>query len=273
MSIARGQMDAEAVDAWSACGNASQARNRARLVDAASDLALAAEPLAHLYVSDAGGALRTLLGDAHVHVIGSYPSWKTGLSQPFEGLGEQALIEESEIDADVVDYQTQAFRLRMILNGIMVEWICDHLRQRADGTVEAIEVKQHPSQMSADYVAKILRAREILGRIGWTVSVRYEEDIIGSAQRAVNRGHILAHRSTSVEAEQLAALDRLRAASATTTFASLRDAMDSRPLQGKAVVHALLCAGRAVIDLDAPIRDDSPVELRAAPRFNSKIRF
>lgn len=245
----------------------------ARLLDAASDLALAADPLAHLYVSDAGGALRTLLGDAHQHLIGSYPSWKTALSQPFEGLGELALIEESEVSAKVLDYQTQAFRLRMIINNMMTEWICDHLRQLDDGTVEAIEVKQHPRQMDVLYHLKINRAREILARLGWRLIVRYEPEIVGSATAATNRGHILAHRSTCVNEDQLAAFERLRAKSPTSTFGVVRDAMDGRHLQGKAAVHALICGGRLVLDLKTTIRDGSPVELRAAPRFISKIRF
>ena len=245
----------------------------ARLLDAASDLAIAADPLAHLYVSDAGGALRTLLGDAHQHVIGSYPSWKTRLSQPFEGLGELALIEESELLAKVHDYQTQAFRLRMIINNMMTEWICDHLRQLDDGTIEAIEVKQHPRQMDLLYQLKMNRAREILARLGWRLIVRYEPDIIGSKTAATNRGHILAHRSTCISEWQLATFEHLRAISAISTFGEVRDAMDERHLQGKAVVHALICAGRLVLDLDTTIRDGTPVELRAAPRFISKIRY
>ncbi|MBA2920879.1 hypothetical protein GON01_02790 [Sphingomonas sp. MAH-20] len=247
--------------------------NRARLVDASSDLASSIDPLASLYVSDAGGALRTLMGDAHRHVIGVYPSWKTGLAQPYEGLGEQALIEESEILAKVLDYQTQAFRLRMMIGGAAVEWICDHLRQLEDGTIEAIEVKQHPEQMKPDYVLKISRAREILGRIGWRVRVRYEKEIAGSPQFALNRGQILAHRSAHTSEEQLARLEELRARSPRSTFAAVRDAMDPRPLQGKAVVHALICAGRVVLDLDEPIRDATAVELKPVPRFISKIRF
>jgi len=253
--------------------NAGSLIPAARLVDVSCTPDAALDPLAHLYVSDAGGALRTLLGDAHRHVIGTYPSWKTGLFQPFEGLGEQALIEEAELRHDVVDYQTQAFRLRMLSGASRVEWICDHLRQYADGTIEAIEVKQHPRQMDAAYVAKILQAREILAAIGWRVVIRYEHDIVGSAQWQRNRGHILAHRSAHVSDEQTATLDRLTASAPSTTFAEFREAMDPRPLQGTAVTHALICAGRVILDLQLPIRDGSPVELRPRRRFNSRIRL
>ncbi len=232
-----------------------------------------ATALAHLYVSDAGAALRTLLGDAHRHVIGTYPSWKTGLPQPYEGLGEQALIEESEIRHDIVDYQTQAFRLRLMLGAARVEWICDHLRQYADGTIEAIEVKQHLRQMDEEYIAKIQRAREILARLGWTLRVRYEEEIIGCEQGQRNRAEILAHRSAHISQRQWATFNRMRRASSIATYAAVRDALDTRPLQGKAVMHRLICAGRIAVDLQHPIRDLGIVELLPAPRFTSKIRF
>ena len=245
----------------------------ARLVSVVGREGALLDPLAHMFVSDAGGALRTLLGDAHTHLIGTYPSWKTGLFQPFEGLGEQALVEESELRHDIVDYQTQAFRLRMMLGTSQVEWICDHLRQYANGVIEAIEVKQHPRQMDAAYVAKIIRAKDILGRIGWPVRILYEAEIEGSAQWQRNRKHILAHRSAHISDTQRDVVERLRKSSPRTTFRELRDAMDPSPLRGKAVVHALICAGQAVLDLQSPIRDESPVELRPVTRFVSGIRF
>lgn len=231
------------------------------------------DPLARMFVSNGGAALRTLLGDAHRHVIGVYPSWKTGLPQPYEGLGEQALIEESELLPDVVDYQSQAFRLRLMVGTVSAEWICDHLRQWRDGVIEAVEVKRHPSDMDAAYVAKITRARDILAQVGWTVRVRYEEEIVGTPQWQRNRAEILAHRSAHVSRDQHATFERLRKASPATTLEELRDTFDLRPLQGRAVVHAFICAGRAVVDLRCMQRDRMPVELRSKHRFNSRIRF
>lgn len=233
----------------------------------------AIEPLEQMFFSDAGGALRTLLGASHHHMIGVLPSLKTGLNNPFEGLGEQALACESEIDADVDDFQTQAFRLRMMVDGCRTEWICDHLRQLRSGEVEAIEVKQHPSQMDAHYLRKMTEARRILSGIGWKVHIRYERAIVGCPAREVNRSDLMQDRSVHVGEDGLAAVERLRTASATTTFGRLRRALDHRRVAGEAKARAVLAAGLARTDLDRLIEDESPIDLLSASRLASRIRF
>lgn len=230
------------------------------------------EPLEQMFVSDAGGALRTLLGAAHQHVIGVLPSLKTGLNNPFEGLGEEALACDSEVDADVVDFQTQAFRLRMMVDGRRTEWICDHLRQLRSGVVQAIEVKQHPSQMDAHYLRKMMEARRILSGIGWDVHIRYEKAIVGCPARQVNRSNLLQDRSVHIDDEAQAGFERLRATGRTTNFGRLRLALDHRRVAGEAKARAILATGRARTDLDRLIDDGSPIELLHATPWASKIR-
>lgn len=253
--------------------NSRSERLHARLVDAASDLGASMTPLAHLYVADAAGALRTLLGDAHMHPVGSYPSWKTGLSQPYDGLTEPGLIEESEVDPDVVDYQTQAFRLRYGLMSGSAEWICDHLRQYRDGRVEAVEVKRTPQDMSADYLLKIQVAREILGRAGIDLVVRYDRDINGCPWKVINRGHILAHRSSHVDEDARVRFEQTYRRTDTITMGELRLVMDPRRIQGVAAVHALMCAGRIDCDRTMPIHDGTALSLLPPHSFISNIRF
>lgn len=248
---------------------------RARLVAANSDVADEAECLAHLYASDAGGALRTLLGAAHRHPIGMFPSIKTGFNNPYEGTVEPALILESEVNPDVVDYQTQAFRLRVVVLGQTREWICDHLRQMVDGSIEAIEVKRTPADLTdIEYRSKLAAVREVCRRLGWRFRVLYEADIRGSASRQINIGHIAAHRSVHITPEQMSAFEALRAAAGSrTTFAALREALDNRRIQGKAAAHALIVRGRVSLNLDQLIHDTTIVKLRPEPRFTSRIRF
>lgn len=243
-----------------------------RLVEAASDAGMEATPLAHLYVSDAGAALRTLLGAKHSHFIGVYPSIKTGLSNPYEGVGEQALAVESEVRHDVLDYQTQPFRLRMLLGGKRLEWICDHIRQLACGTVEAIEVKVDPDDLDDEYIMKMQMARDLLGRLGWRFRVRYEAEIVGPAERQVNKALIAAHRSFGLSDEQRAAFEALRARQVATTFGAVRAALGAGH-GGTAAAHRLMVAGRIAFDLDLLLEDVSPVRLLPPPRFNSRIRL
>lgn len=232
-----------------------------------------AEPLVHLYHSDAGGALRTLLGAAHQHFIGTLPSWKTGFSNPYEGCGEQALAADSEIDADVLDFQTQAFRLRMVDRHGRSEWICDHLRQLRSGIVEAIEVKQHPDQMDTAYVRKIDKARELLGSIGWKVVVRYEKALVGSRARRTNRANLLADRSVHLGGSHWAQVERLRSTSRFVEFGDLRTALDTRLAGGTAAANAVIARGRGRIDLDRLICDRTVVELLPEARFTSMVRW
>lgn len=243
-----------------------------RLIEAASDAGMEATPLAHLYVSDGGAALRTLLGAKHSHFIGVYPSIKTGLSNPYEGVGEQALAVESEVRHDVVDYQTQPFRLRMLLGGRRLEWICDHIRQLACGTVEAIEVKVDPDDLDEEYITKMQMARDLLGRLGWRFRIRYEAEIVGPAERQVNKALIAAHRSFGLSDDQRAAFEMLRADQAVTTFGAVRAALADGH-RGTAAVHRLMVEGRIAFDLDMLLEDVSPVRLLPSPRFNSRIRF
>jgi hypothetical protein len=241
---------------------------------AASALAdVGGEPLAKLFVSDAGGALRTLLGAAHRHFIGVLPSLKTGLSNPFEGIGEQALACDSESDADVHYFQTQAFRLRMLVNGRQAEWICDHLRQLRCGRVEAIEVKGHPKQMDGAYRQKLIEARTLLADIGWRVVIRYEDGIVGCPARQVNRSDLMQDRSVHVDEDGIAAFERMRVENAHTTFGALCRELDSRRAFGEAKARSMMARGRARTDLDRLITDASPVELLPTPRFLSKISF
>jgi hypothetical protein len=248
-------------------------RLRARLVEAASDLGATMTPLAHLYVADAEGALRTLLGDAHMHPIGVYPSWKTGLAQPYDGLTEPDLIQESEVDPDIVDYQTQAFRLQYGLMSGSFAWICDHFRQYRDGRVEAIEVKRTPQDMSPDYLLKMQVAREILGRVDIDLVIRYDRDINGCAWRTINRGHILAHRSFHVGEAGMATFERIFRRTDVITMGELRLALDTSRVRGVAAIHALMCAGRIDCDRTMPIHDGTELRLLAPPSFISRIRF
>jgi hypothetical protein len=251
----------------------SESKLRARLVDAASELGATMTPLAHLYVADAEGALRTLLGDAHRHPIGVYPSWKTGLSQPYEGLTEPGLIYESEVDAQVVDYQTQAFRIQFGLMSSSAAWICDHLRQYRDGRVEAIEVKRTPNDLSPEYLLKIQVAREILSRVDIDLVIRYDDDISGCGWSVINRGHILAHRSHHVDELALARFEQTFRRTDVITMGELRRILSDNRVRGTAAVHELMCAGRIDCDRSMPIHDGTQLSLLNPPSFISKIRF
>lgn len=214
--------------------------------------------------------------DGHKHFVGEEPSQKTGLSNPYEGPTEYALIVDSEIRAKVLDFRTQAFRLRLLAGGMVREWICDHLCfLRIDGVdiVEAIECK--PDMSFLDNEERIVQraARAVLEGMGWRHRIIYQRDIVGGGERQLNFGEIFTRRTKHVSDEALARFERLCASTPDTTFRDLYSALHENPLEGKALAQALICAGRVDVDLDRYLFDPVPVRLLPPSDFHSPIRF
>ncbi len=249
---------------------------RLRLVHSDSVEAEGVRFAAVMHVAADGGPIRTIVGGGHKHFVGEEPSQKTGLSNPYEGPTEHALIVESEIRASVLDFRTQAFRLRLLAGGVVREWICDHLRfLRVDGVdvVEAIECK--PDMSFLDYEERTVQraARTVLNGMGWRHRIVYQRDIVGGGERQLNFGEIFARRTKHVPDDAYARFERLSVSKPDTTFRDLCDALHEDRLEGKALAQALICAGRVEVDLDRYLFDPMPVRLLPAVDFHSPIRF
>jgi hypothetical protein len=248
-----------------------------RMVEHGSDAAAAARIGARIYVADDGGPIRTIMGDAHRHYTGEEHSAKSGLSNPYEGGTEHALIVDSELRSAVLDYRTQAGRLRFPHDGGYAEWIIDHLRhvRGPDGDhVEAIECKPDVSYLAdPEQRAKLEAAFRIAAAIGWRPRVLYERQIRGSGERQINFGHIYAHQTATVPDDRLDAFEEMVLRTPATTFGELREALDPDRRQGTAMAHAMICRGRIDVDLDRHLRGGSRVRLLPEPAFTSLIRF
>lgn len=257
--------------------NANGPSQQIRLVQAGTDAAEKAHLAANIYVADDGGPLRTVVGSYHHHWTGEEHSQKTGLSNPYEGGVEQALIIESELRADVLDYRTQAFRMQLPVGTTTREWICDHLRHiRCDGVdyVEVIECKPNISYLGdANDRARLQAIASLCAGLGWRFRVLYDRDVRGSGERQLNFGHIYAHKTVHVPDEKLAKFEQLVIVSPTLTFGALREALHPDRIQGSAMAHAMICLGRVEFDLGRYLCDASPVRLLPAPEFTSLIRF
>lgn len=250
---------------------------RLRLVEGGTDAPAAARIGARIYVADDGGPIRTIIGDYHRHYVGEEHSAKTGLSNPYDGGVEHALIVESELRADVLDYRTQGGRLRYAFNGGTAEWIIDQLRhvRGPDGDfVEAIECKPNVSYLAdLEKRAKLQAAFDVVTALGWRPKSIYERDVRGSGERQVNCGLIYAHQTATVPDDRWDAFERMVATTPVTTFRALREMLDPRREQGTAMAHHLICRGRVEVDLDLILCGRSPVRLLPEPEFTSLIRF
>lgn len=247
-----------------------------RLLHSDSVEAEGARFAAVMHVASDGGPIRTIVGGGHKHFVGEEPSQKTGLSNPYEGPTEHALIVDSEIRASVLDYRTQAFRLKLLAGGVVREWICDHLRfLRVDGVdiVEAIECK--PDMSFVDNEERIVQraARAVIEGMGWRHRILYQRDVVGCGERQLNFGEIFARRTKRVPDEALDRFERLLTISPNTTFRDLRLALHEDALEGTALAQAMICAGRVEINLDRYLFDPMPVRLLPAIDFHSPIRF
>jgi hypothetical protein len=246
------------------------------LVGYGTDAADATHVAARIYAASDGGPIRTVVGDGHRHFTGEEPSQKTGLSNPYEGPTEHALIIESELRADVLDYRTQAFRLRLLVGASVQEWIVDHLRHiRCDGVdiIEAIECKPNLSFLSDSERAKQAAAAKIIRGLGWRHRVVYLREVLGSGERQINFGEIYAHQTTHISAASQAVFERMCTGCPSMTFRELREALHPERVQGTAMAHALICRGRIEFDLDRYLFDPTPVRLIPVINFKSRIRF
>lgn len=127
---------------------------------------------ARLVVPHEGGALRTIITGTKKHATGVYPSRKTGRNQYWEGFPERLLMLDSEVDHNVIDYQTQPFRFEFVYDGRPYTYIADHCRQLRDGTVEVIEVKRTERDLEdPDYRLKLACVEELCRQVTWTFKV------------------------------------------------------------------------------------------------------
>lgn len=248
-----------------------------RLVHVGSDAAEGARPAARMFVAEDGGPLRSIIGDHHSHWVGEEHSSKTGLSNPYEGPTEGALIIESELRSDVLAYRTQALRMQFMAGTSVQQWICDHLRQiRVPGgyLIEAIECKPDLSYIG-DTVErqKMLAVKRVINGMGWKFRVIYEAQVRGSGERQLNFGRIYARETAHVTEDAMRAFERLVVQSPVTTFKDLREALSPDRVRGEAMAQALICMGRVEFDLDRILFGASPVRLLPAVQFTPKIWF
>jgi hypothetical protein len=115
-------------------------------------------------------------------------------------------------------------------------------------------------------------ARDLLGGLGWRFRIRYEAEIVGPAERQVNKSLIAAHRSFGMSDDQRSSFEELRARQAVTTFGAVRATLGAGH-GGTAAVHRLMVEGRIAFDLDMLLEEARPDRLLPPRRFNSRIRL
>lgn len=216
-----------------------------------------------IYLSNAGGPLRTLFGMAHRHVFAINRDPKTGWPNPTEGMTERAWCMRCATDPDVVDYQTQPMRLEYMSGNTLVSWIPDYWILWRSGQIEIGEVKVDESGLADPvYQRKLRDGFSLLAQCGWLGQVRYRKGILGTVDRQVNVGTIYPDRSATIKPWHVTAFHRLKGSAADLCFGDLVEELDpERPMRSQAVAHRLICMGRVYADLDELLTEDSSVTL------------
>ncbi len=233
------------------------------------------EATARIYFADCGGPIRTLFGMAHRHIFAINRDPKTNWPNPTEGVTERAWAMRCATDPDVFDYQTQPFRIELVVKGKLVSWIPDYWVLWRSGTIEIGEVKVDVSGLvDAAYESKLAAAFNLLNRSGWDACVRYSDKILGTTDRQINVGTLYPDRASTIDQEHRAAFRRLMTDGASLCFGDLVEALDAaRPMQSQAVAHRLICMGRVWADLDELLTEDSSVVLRSAVNLPNPFRM
>lgn len=241
----------------------------------ASDMNLdATAPVATMYVSSRGGAIRRLVGMRHRHILGVRFDPQMHFGQPVEGVVEGAAMMRCATDPDVLFYQTQPFRIALMAGATLCSWTADIIYCTSDGVVWVREVKRTDSDLiKPDYVAKLEAVQRVLAGIGWKFKPWTREAILGNEARQVNTGVLYFDRAAELDSF-MPRFEAIAAATEVTTFGDLISELDSRNTsRARAAVHRLIMRGRVWADLDRLLEDWSEVRLRSVPTVSWDLPF
>lgn len=155
---------------------------------------------AALVVTPDGSPIRSIVTGRRPITTGTYASRKAGRPFPYESMIERAFFMHSEVDADVVDYRVQPFRLEFVVDGRKRAYIPDGLRILADGTVQIVEIKGDPRALrDPDYALKLEAVRMICERIGWRFSVVFQAQLLKPAHVYENIVDVQSWRFTAFD--------------------------------------------------------------------------
>jgi hypothetical protein len=183
-------------------------------------------------------------------VTGMFVSRKIGRPVEYESMNEAALIKEMEVDPGVWDFRSQPVRFYSRSDEKHWHYTLDFLRLRADGIIEAIEIKSEPDVVLRDleYFGKLQRVLAICHALDWKFSVYFGRDL--RAQNVFNFNIQTLYLHINVPVLQRDIASTLRMAERRGTAATLGEIIDlyQSPQQGAAKVFRMI--GRGIVSAD-----------------------
>lgn len=233
--------------------------------------------LARFVVFEHGGHQRPVITRGSKHLRFRFTSRKTGLTQLGEGEGEEFLAYVNEIDGNIFDYQCHPGEFEISRPGGSFRYRPDALRQFVDGTVELIEVKRTPTDLSdPEFREKLAIVREIAQKVGWRFRVLYNNDIFGPCPsiRETNAEGIFSRRSLALDRRQENIGKKLSYSGHALSWRELGEQLaPGDRLSGDAAIECLLARGIIVTDIDRPFTQSTTLHPIRPYRGRSLIRL
>jgi hypothetical protein len=189
-----------------------------------------------------------------------FPSRKTGTSIVCEGPNELLFAQESEIDAGITDYATQAVKFKIAVDGKLLEYYCDYCRRRADDRIEIVEVKPNSSHFEEPgYKAKMEAVAELCRLLGWQFRRVFGTDLQQKTFHNFHTSWIYGYRFYKFNELSLQAISKIaKPNSGALTVGQLIDAC-ANLVEARATISALICLGEIHLDLTKPVYCDTVV--------------
>lgn len=220
--------------------------------------------IARIVVTPDGRPIRTIITGRRRVVTGVYISRKARRGLVHESMNERAFFIHSEVDTAVVDYMCQPFRFEFVLEGAARTYIADCVRQRADGSLEVVEIKHdHRALRDPDYAQKLDAVGQVCRLLGWSFRVAYGEPLRARTRRNLNVEAVQLSRFAKYGApEVFAAIELCERAGGAIALGLLAEGLAERRL-GMAQACAMMVGRVLTIDLDARRLSDAQVNMVA----------
>ncbi|KQN26048.1 hypothetical protein ASE86_07755 [Sphingomonas sp. Leaf33] len=223
--------------------------------------------IARITLFQHGGHARPVITRGGKHLRFRFTSVVTGTTQIGEGFGERMLARYNEVATRIHDYECHPGELAISRNGRIQTYRPDGIRVLDDGTIELIEVKRTPDDLSDEEYREILGVVAEVARLcGWTFRILHLRDIMGPpaanprqvTPRVRNVDTLFDRRTMYLTPQEQRTADRIIGRGDPIEWGDLRDQLAPRDaLQGDAVIERLLARGRLSTDLDVPFRTDT----------------
>lgn len=206
-----------------------------------------------------GGHKRPVIHRGSKHLRFRYTSAKTQCTQIGEGHGEQALAMYNEIATHIPFYTTHPYEIELTVGGRLKRYRPDGVRQFVDGTVEMYEVKRTRADLADPELRETLaQVKELARRSGWTFSVLFLKDILGTEARQNNVWSLFSRTSLDVSRHHSRIVGRLAGPGEPIAWGDLSHLLaPNDALHGDALIECLLAKGRLATDLDLELTPET----------------